>query len=94
MQESNHGRRTAAKAAAGIAVLAVLGAAHLADAARGALAGYGVIAMAFVACWIAHQLQELRHPAPVRRRSRGRDRELVAEPASLAESHEPAPLAA
>ena len=95
MNASNHGRCTAVKAAAGIAaVLALLGVAHLADEARGALAGYAMIAMAFVACWIAHQLQELRHPAPARRRSRGRDRDLVAEPATLTESREPARLAA
>jgi threonine/homoserine/homoserine lactone efflux protein len=95
MTASNHGRRTAVKAAAGIAVfLAVAGSADLAARARGVLAGVAVIAMAFLACWIAVQFRQLRHPAPARRRSRGRDRELVTAPAALAESQQPAQIAA
>jgi hypothetical protein len=62
------------KATAGIAaVLAVCEAAQLAASARGVLAGVAVIAMAFIACWIAVQARQLRHPAPVPRPSRGRD---------------------
>jgi hypothetical protein len=95
MTASNHGRRTAVKATAGIAVfLAVAEAANLAAHARGVLAGVAVVAMAFLACWIVTQLRQLRHPAPARRRPRGRDPEPVTAPAALAESQEPARIAA
>lgn len=95
MNASNHARRTAVKTAAGIAaVLALLGAAELAVRARGDLAGYAVIGMAFLACWTVHQLRQFLHQAPARRRSRGRDPEPVASPAVLAKSQEPTRIAA
>jgi|SRR5450755_652903 hypothetical protein len=98
MSTVHHGIRPAVKAlrATGTAAafIGLCEAAHVAAEARGVPAGAAVIVMAFLACWIVHQLRELRHPAPARRRSRGRDRELAAGPAALAESQEPARLAA
>jgi hypothetical protein len=74
MTASNHGRRTAVKAAAGLAsFILVAEAANLAAQARGVLAGVAVVAMAFLACWIVTQARQLRHPVPVPRPSRGRD---------------------
>lgn len=69
MNASNHGRRTAVKAAGSIAaVLAVAEGAHLAGEARGELAGIAVIAMAFFACWIVHQFRQMLHPVTRRPR--------------------------
>jgi hypothetical protein len=66
---SNHGRRTAVKAAGGIAVvLAVAEGADLAGEARGTLAGVAVIAMAFLGCWIVVQVRQLLRPVPRRPR--------------------------
>ena len=79
----------AAWAAGGAAVtLAVCAAAQkvcdaLGDGPRGLTAGFAVFAVVFLSCWFIHSIPPRLHPAPPRRRSRGRDPELTAPPAVL-----------
>jgi hypothetical protein len=89
----------AASAVGGIgSVLALAIAAHMVSShvsgARGVEAGFTLLAAVFAACWLLSSASILRrHPAPARRRSRGRDPE-TATPVALAEGQEPAQLAA
>src|SRR5450755_3882054 len=97
MSTVHHGIRPAVKllraTGTATAFIGLCEAAHVAAEARGVLAGVAVVGMAFVACWLVRQFRELRHPAPARRSSRGRDPGLPA-PLALAENQEPAQLAA
>ena len=93
MTASQHGHRTAVKAAGSIAVvLAVAEAANLAARSRGEMAGAAVVAMAFLACWIIHQLRQILRPVP--RRSREPQLPAGVTPVALADGQEPARLAA
>ena len=94
MFASNHGPRAAARAAIAVvaALFAVSAIADWINALAGPRAGVTFIVAAFVACWQICAWVS-RHPAPARRKSRGRDPELTA-PVMLADSHEPERIAA
>lgn len=90
MNSSNHAAAKAVYAAGGIAAVAVVcEAAHLASRARGAMAGYALIAAVFAACWIIRSFRSLLHP--VQRRPREPQ---MASPVTLAESQQPTRIAA
>lgn len=95
MSASKHGPRAAVKAA--VAVVATLIAVSAVADGIGALAGpaAGVVFVlaAPVACWVIFGVRAARHPAPARRVAPGRDPQATA-PVTLADSHEPAQLAA
>jgi hypothetical protein len=94
VNSSNHAAAKAVYAVAGIVTLAVLcEAAHLASRARGAMAGYELIAVVFAACWIIRSFRSLLHPAPRPRASVPVMPSRTA-PDALAESQHPARIAA
>ena len=95
MPASNHGWRTAAKLIlVPVAVLAAVSAiADGINALAGPQAGVAFVLAVPVACWLIFQDRPVRHPAPDRRVAPGRDPQATA-PLALAESNEPARLAA
>lgn len=96
MNASNHGRavRVAYAIGGAAAVLAVSLAAREVSALAGGGAGAALVAAVFVSCWLVFGVLPARHPAPARRRSRGRDPEMTGGPVAMTESQEPAQLAA
>ena len=92
MKTSNHGWRAAVKAACAV-VATLIAVSAIADGI-GALAGPGAgvafVLAVLVACWLIFRDRPVRHPAPARRKSRGRDPEIAA----LADSNEPMRIAA
>lgn len=94
MKTSNHGPRAALKAACAV-VATLIAVSAIADGI-GTLAGPGAgvvfVLAAAVACWQVCAWVS-RHPAPPRRKPRGRDPEMTA-PVALADSNEPVRIAA
>ena len=92
MKTSNHGWRAAVKAAViPVAVLAtVIGITDWVGALADPQAGVAFIVVVAMACWAIFRDRPARHPAPARRKSRGRDPEIAA----LADSNEPVRIAA
>lgn len=92
MKASNHGPRAAIKAAV-IVVATLIAVSAIADgisALAGPQAGVAFVLTVLVACWVIFRDRPARHPAPARRKSRGRDPEIAA----LADSNEPVRIAA
>lgn len=94
MNASNHLRRIACAAGGVTAVIAVCLAASFASERAGGGTGVAVIAAVFVSCALIFGTGSLRHPAPARRKSRGRDPEMTGGPVALTETSEPVRLAA
>ena len=94
MKVSNHLRRVLYAAGGVTAVIVLSLAARFASERAGGGAGAAGIAVVFASCGLIFGAGSLLHPAPARRKSRGRDPETDGSPVTLTETSEPARLAA